>query len=175
MVAASTEDQDQVVAAANSGKKVINEMLATCRAVAFAADNENAKEATISEGSKLGQQFQELLRQMVVVGRLSQGGEEDEEAAQRELLAASKAVGETVIRIAQLSQQLKGNEWLDPLAQAEVIAENEMMKAAESIEKAAKRLEDIKKKKNEDSEQVNTLPFLSTNVVFLGLLGRHGL
>ena len=156
MVAASDEDQDQVVAAVNSGKKVVNEMLATCKAVAFAADNENAKEATLMEGTKLGQQFQELLRQMVVVGRSSQNGEEDEEAAQRELLAASKAVGETVIRIAQLSQQLKGNEWLDPLEQAEVIAEKEMMKAAESIEKAAKRLEDIKKKKNEDSDQVKS-------------------
>jgi len=156
VVAASDEDQDQVVAAVNSGKKVINEMLATCKAVAFAADNENAKEATLMEGTKLGQQFQELLRQMIVVGRTSQNGEEEEEeAAQRELLAASKAVGETVIKIAQLSQQLKGNEWLDPLEQAEVIAEKEMMKAAESIEKAAKRLEDIKKKKNEDSQQVS--------------------
>ena len=37
-----------------------------------------------------------------------------------------------------------------------VIAEMEMMKAAESIEKAAKRLEDIKKKKNEDSQQVKS-------------------
>ena len=157
MVAASDEDQDQVVAAVNSGKKVVNEMLATCKAVAFAADNENAKEATLMEGTKLGQQFQELLRQMIVVGRTSQNGEEEEEeAAQRELLAASKAVGETVIKIAQLSQQLKGNEWLDPLEQAEVIAEKEMMKAAESIEKAAKRLEDIKKKKNEDSQQVKS-------------------
>jgi len=155
VVAASNEDQDQVVAAANSGRKVVIEILATCKKVAFAADNDNAKEATIREGSKLGAQFQELLRKMVAVGKWIQSGEEEEEeeVAQRELLAASKAVGETVIRIANLSQQLKGNEWLDPLAQAEVIAENEMMKAAESIEKAAKRLEDIKKKKNENSER----------------------
>ena len=174
VVAASDEDQDEVVAAANSGKKVVIEMLATCKAVACAADNEIAKEATISEGSKLGHQFQELLRQMVAVGRSKQGGEEEEEEeAQIELLAGSKAIGETVIRIAHLSEQLKGNEWLDPLEQAEVIAENEMMKAAESIEKAAKRLEDIKKKKNEDSGQVKS--FQSTNVVFSGLLGRHGL
>ena len=139
MVVASDEDQDQVVAAVNSGKNVINQMLATCKAVAFAAENQNAREATLSEGSKLGQQFQELLRQMIVVGRSSQNGDEEEEdAAQRELLAASKAVGETVIRIAQLSKQLKGNS------------------SAESIEKAAKRFEDIKKKKNEDSQQVES-------------------
>ena len=163
MVAASDEDQDQVVAAANSGRKVVIEMLATCKKVAFAADNENAKEGTIREGSKLGAQFQELLRKMVAVGKTIQSGEEEEEeVAQRELLAASKAVGETVIRIANLSEQLKGNEWLDPLEQAEVIAENEMMKAAESIEKAAKRLEDIKKKKN--SEQVKSNQ-LKTNIV----------
>merc|ERR1719400_1473219 len=43
VVAASDEDQDQVVAAVNSGKKVVNEMLATCKAVAFVADNENAE------------------------------------------------------------------------------------------------------------------------------------
>ena len=43
VVAASDEDQDEVVAAANSGKKVIIEMLATCKAVACAADNEIAK------------------------------------------------------------------------------------------------------------------------------------
>ena len=101
------------------------------------------------------------------------GVEEEEEAAQRELLAGSKAVGETVIRIAKLSEQLKGNEWLDPLEQAEVIAENEMMRAAESIEKAAKRLEDIKKKKNEDSGQVES--FLVNQCCLLGILGRHGL
>jgi len=150
VVAASKEHQDQIVAAVNSGKKVVNEMLAICKAVAFAAENENAKEATIVEASTLGNQFQELLRQMLAVGRSQRG-----EAAQAELLASSKALGETAIRIAQLAEQLKGNDWLDPLEQAEVIAENEMMKAAESIEKAAKRLADIKKKKNEDSEQVS--------------------
>ena len=148
-MAASKEHQDQIVAAVNSGKKVVNEMLAICKAVAFAAENENAKEATIDAASTLGNQFQELLRQMLAVGRSQRG-----EAAQAELLASSKALGETAIRIAQLAEQLKGNDWLDPLEQAEVIAENEMMKAAESIEKAAKRLADIKKKKNEDSEQV---------------------
>ena len=32
------------------------------KAAASAAENENAKQATLSEGSKLGNQFQELLR-----------------------------------------------------------------------------------------------------------------
>ena len=82
---------------------------------------------------------------------------EEKVAAQKELLNMSKAIGETIVRIAQLSEQLKGKEWLDPLEQAELIAENEMMKAAESIEQAAKRLADIKKKKSEEMQQVESL------------------
>ena len=86
---------------------------------------------------------------------------EEKVAAQKELLNMSKAIGETIVRIAQLSEQLKGKEWLDPLEQAELIAENEMMKAAESIEQAAKRLADIKKKKSEEMQQVKILPIPS--------------
>ena len=86
---------------------------------------------------------------------------EEKVAAQKELLNMSKAIGETIVRIAQLSEQLKGKEWLDPLEQAELIAENEMMKAAESIEQAAKRLADIKKKKSEEMQQVEILPIPS--------------
>ena len=82
---------------------------------------------------------------------------EEKVAAQKELLNMSKAIGETIVRIAQLSEHLKGKEWLDPLEQAELIAENEMMKAAESIEQAAKRLADIKKKKSEEMQQVESL------------------
>ena len=82
---------------------------------------------------------------------------EEKVAAQKELVNMSKAIGETIVRIAQLSEQLKGKEWLDPLEQAELIAENEMMKAAESIEQAAKRLADIKKKKSEEMQQVESL------------------
>ena len=103
---------------------------------------------------KLGNQLQVLLRQMMEV-KNAEG--EEKVAAQKELLNMSKAIGETIVRIAQLSEQLKGKEWLDPLEQAELIAENEMMKAAESIEQAAKRLADIKKKKSEEMQQVEIL------------------
>ena len=103
---------------------------------------------------KLDNQLQVLLRQMMEV-KNAEG--EEKVAAQKELLNMSKAIGETIVRIAQLSEQLKGKEWLDPLEQAELIAENEMMKAAESIEQAAKRLADIKKKKSEEMQQVESL------------------
>ena len=103
---------------------------------------------------KLDNQLQVLLRQMMAV-KNAEG--EEKVAAQKELLNMSKAIGETIVRIAQLSEQLKGKEWLDPLEQAELIAENEMMKAAESIEQAAKRLADIKKKKSEEMQQVKIL------------------
>ena len=103
---------------------------------------------------KLDNQLQVLLRQMMEV-KNAEG--EEKVAAQKELVNMSKAIGETIVRIAQLSEQLKGKEWLDPLEQAELIAENEMMKAAESIEQAAKRLADIKKKKSEEMQQVEIL------------------
>ena len=103
---------------------------------------------------KLDNQLQVLLRQVMEV-KNAEG--EEKVAAQKELLNMSKAIGETIVRIAQLSEQLKGKEWLDPLEQAELIAENEMMKAAESIEQAAKRLADIKKKKSEEMQQVESL------------------
>ena len=103
---------------------------------------------------KLDNQLQVLLRQVMEV-KNAEG--EEKVAAQKELLNMSKAIGETIVKIAQLSEHLKGKEWLDPLEQAELIAENEMMKAAESIEQAAKRLADIKKKKSEEMQQVEIL------------------
>jgi talin len=104
----------------------------------------------VGEGTQLASQFQELLKQVLHVSSNPAGEDKTE------LMAVSKRIAQTVTQVVRLAEKLKGKEWLDPKEQMELIAENEMMKAAESIEKAAQRLAELKLKRdiisNMDSE-----------------------
>jgi hypothetical protein len=96
----------------------------------------------VGVGAELARQFQELLKQVLHVS-LNPAGED-----KTELMAVSKGIAQTITRGVRLAEKLKGKEWLDPKEQMEMIAENEMMKAAESIEKAAQRLAELKLKRD---------------------------
>ena len=64
------------------------------------------------------------------------------------MMEVSKGIAQTVTRIARLVENIKGSDWIDPKLQMEMIAENEMKKAAESIERAAQRLAELKLKRD---------------------------
>ena len=54
------------------------------------------------------------------------------------------------------NEKLKGKDWIDKQGQMEMIAEKEMKKAADSIERAAQRLAELKLKRNvlDENEEV---------------------
>jgi talin len=90
----------------------------------------------------LAKQFQELLQQVLKKGSHPDGQEKTK------MMEVSKGIAQTVTRIARLVENIKGSDWIDPKLQMEMIAENEMKKAAESIERAAQRLAELKLKRD---------------------------
>ena len=60
----------------------------------------------------------------------------------QKLLVLSREVANTVSDLVSSAEALKGSDWINP-EDPTVIAENELMKAAASIELAAKRLEEL--------------------------------
>ena len=60
----------------------------------------------------------------------------------QKLLVLSREVANTVSDLVSSAEALKGSNWINP-EDPTVIAENELMKAAASIELAAKRLEEL--------------------------------
>ena len=74
-----------------------------------------------------------------------------------EIMSLSKAIAQTVTNMAKMSKKLKGKDFVDSQEQMAMIAENEMMKAAESIERAAQRLAELRHKREviDETSQVN--------------------
>ena len=90
----------------------------------------------------LAKQFQELLQHVLKKSSHPDGQEKTK------MMEVSKGIAQTVTRIARLVENIKGSDWIDPKEQMEMIAENEMKKAAESIERAAQRLAELKLKRD---------------------------
>ena len=60
----------------------------------------------------------------------------------KQLLRLSEAVAKKVVDLTKEVEALKGEDWVNPNDPA-VIAENELLKAAASIEAAARKLEEL--------------------------------
>lgn len=58
----------------------------------------------------------------------------------------SRKIAQYVTQLAQTAELMKGSDWVDP-DDPMLIAENELLGAAQSIEKAAKKLASLKPRK----------------------------
>ena len=159
IMAANSGDQDKVAAVANLGRKVVSDVLTVCKAAAYGCEDEATREAELKEGEDLAKEFQDLLRQVLDVSK-SPSAEK-----RGELMTTSKGIAETVTKMAKLAEKLKGKDWIDKQGQMEMIAEKEMKKAADSIERAAQRLAELKLKRNilDENEEVNF--FLNSKLI----------
>ena len=63
-----------------------------------------------------------------------------------EVMSISRNIAQTVTKMAKLAEKLKGGDWVDP-DDPMLIAENELLNAAQSIELAAKRLATLRPRK----------------------------
>ena len=70
----------------------------------------------------------------------------------------SRKIAQCVTVLAQTAEMLKGQDWVDP-DDPMLIAENELLGAAQSIEKAAKKLSTLKPRKEISSQKVNLKVF----------------
>ncbi|XP_003372683.1 putative I/LWEQ domain protein, partial [Trichinella spiralis] len=129
--------QDDVIAAANMSRRVVSDLLNSCRAVAFWAETPDARYRCLDAGRDVAIKVRELLQALNTV--LQKPTNEF-----RQLLTpASRLIAQAVTDLVAQVELLKGSDWVDPSDPA-VIAENELLGAASSIEAAARRLAQLK-------------------------------
>jgi len=140
--------QDDVIVAANMGRKAISDMLNTCKSAAYCAETEDLRQQSLQAGHDVGVQFRELLQ--LVMHILNKPTAE----AKNNLPNISRKIAQCVTVLAQTAEMLKGQDWVDP-DDPMLIAENELLGAAQSIEKAAKKLSTLKPRKEISSQKIN--------------------
>ncbi|XP_063391701.1 talin-1 [Cydia fagiglandana] len=133
--AGNSNKQDQLTAAANLGRKTVVDLLAACKAAAFTAETDELRIRTIEAGREAALAYRALL-QAVLSGN-----------GKRQLPDLSRRVAAAVADIIAAADLLKGSDWVDP-DDPTIIAENELLGAAASIDAAAKKLESLRPRKS---------------------------
>ncbi|XP_017861648.1 PREDICTED: talin-2 isoform X3 [Drosophila arizonae] len=138
-VAAGTSNlQADIVAAANLGRRAISDMLIVCRSVAWnCAETDELRVRTLEAGSSVAESYRELLN-----GILHNCSADDR-------MHLSRRVAKCVTDLVAMARLLKGSDWIDP-EDPTVIAENELLGAAASIDAAAKKLASLRPRRQAD-------------------------
>lgn len=140
VAAGASGKQDDVIVVANMGRKAVHDLLTVCRAAAqqLAGEDANLKARVMAAGRDTANHFQELLRMLYSV--LQRPGSANE--GRQQLMQLSRTIATSVTEIVSLADMLTGTSWVDP-DDPTVIAENELLGAASSIELAAKKLANL--------------------------------
>lgn len=144
--------QDDVIVAANMGRKAISDMLTTCKAAAWGAETYEVRSRVMTAGHDVGVQYRELLQ--MVQHLLSKPSQEGRAA----LTTVSRKIAQCVTDLVSNAEALKGQDWEDP-DNPIVIAENELHGAAQSIEMAAKKLMALKPRREPGKEVDESMNF----------------
>lgn len=139
VAAGNTGKQDDVIVAANMGRKAIFDLLTTCKAAAYGAETPDLKRKTMEAGRNCAFNYRELLQ---IVHQILQRAPNSAELKQR-LVVMSRTIASSVTEVVSAAEALKGSDWVDP-EDPTVIAETELLGAASSIEAAAKKLEALR-------------------------------
>jgi talin len=147
VAAGASNSQTDITAAANIGRRAISEMLIVCKSVAWnCAESADLKQRTLDAGSAVAISYRDLL------GGVLKGCSADER------MQYSRRVAKCVTDLVSMAQLLKGSDWVDP-EDPTVIAENELLGAAASIDAAAKKLASLRPRRTNDVK-VNIINFL---------------
>jgi talin len=135
-VAAGTSGkQDDVIVAANMGRKAIYDLLITSKAAAYSAETHELRSRVLEAGRGCAYHYRELLQ--MVHQNIKRSITTTE--AKHQLVVMSRTIATSVTEIVSSAELLKGSDWVDP-DDPTVIAENELLGAASSIDAAAKKL-----------------------------------
>ncbi|MCL4118751.1 UNVERIFIED_CONTAM: hypothetical protein GTU68_045364, partial [Idotea baltica] len=137
--------QDDIIATANLGRKSVSEMLTTCKGAAWNAETKELRMKVMSAGHNTAVQYRELLQ---IVLHCVQKQSPESKAS---LSTVSRKIAQCVTNLVSTAEQLKGNEWEDP-EDPTVIAENELLGAANSIEAAARKLQSLRPRQTHTKE-----------------------
>ncbi|XP_054280659.1 talin-2 isoform X2 [Macrosteles quadrilineatus] len=145
--------QEDIIVAANMGRKAISDMLTICKGNANTADGDELRRRTLQAGQDVAIQYRELLQ--AVLHSLSRSGAIE---AKQGLSHISRRIAQCVTELVAVAQLLKGTDWVDP-DDPTVIAENELLGAAASIDAAAKKLASLRPRKSVTQEADESLNF----------------
>ncbi|EZA56621.1 talin-1 isoform X2 [Ooceraea biroi] len=142
--------QDDIIAAANMGRKSISDMLTICRSAAYScAETAELRDRTLQAGHDVAINYRELLQAILQISTRSSD-------AKHTLPAISRKIAQSVTELVAVAELLKGTDWVDP-DDPTVIAENELLGAAASIDAAAKKLASLRPRRSiqEANEDMN--------------------
>ncbi|XP_021951847.1 talin-1 isoform X2 [Folsomia candida] len=149
VAAGSSCRQDDVIVAANMGRKAISDLLTTTKAGAYGVEGE-MRERLLIAGRQLAINYRELLQ--FVLHAINHPGAD----VKSQLTNCSREIAQAVTELVAVAQLMKGSEYEDP-DDPTVIAENELLGAANSIDAAAKKLEKLRPRRSikEADESLN--------------------
>ena len=137
MAAAQSLQQDDVIASANLARKVVSDLLATAKAAAVAAETPEGRYRALDAARDVAIKVRELLQGLLsLLLRPAAGGRDA-------LVPASRAIAQAVTQLVAHAELLKGDGWEDP-SDPSVLAEQELLGAANSIEAAARKLAQLR-------------------------------
>ncbi|XP_058461814.1 talin-2 isoform X3 [Malaya genurostris] len=143
VAAGASNLQADIAAAANLGRKTISDMLAVCKSVAWScAETQELRQRTLDAGSAVAIAYRDLLE-----GVLAHCNAD-------ERMHLSRRVAKCVTDLVGMAQLLKGSDWVDP-EDPTVIAENELLGAAASIEAAAKKLASLRPRRQAEVKETD--------------------
>ncbi|KAL3884759.1 hypothetical protein ACJMK2_024867 [Sinanodonta woodiana] len=148
VAAGNSGRQEDVIAAANMGRKAVFDLLGVCKAAAATGETAEVRQRTIVAGRKCAASYNSLLEQ---VNHIMQKPSHE---SKQNLTVLSRQVANAVAEIVQSAEMIKGSDWVDP-DDPTVIAENELLMAASSIEAAAKKLSQLKPRQRAKEADMN--------------------
>ncbi|XP_044738316.1 talin-1 isoform X2 [Chrysoperla carnea] len=150
VAAGNSNKQEDIIQAANIGRKAISDMLIICKGAAYScAETEELRNRTLKAGADVATQYRELLQAIL------QGGGQD---SKHLLPPISRKMAQCVTDLVTAAELLKGSDWVDP-DDPTVIAENELLGAAASIDAAAKKLASLRPRRTSIKEADESLNF----------------
>lgn len=144
----ASNSQADITAAANIGRRAISEMLIVCKSVSWnCAESTELRQKTLDAGAAVGVSYRELLEGVL------RGCKADER------MQLSRRVAKCVTDLVGMARMLKGSDWVDP-EDPTVIAENELLGAAASIDAAAKKLASLRPRRQPDVKVCRIFSFI---------------
>uniref|UniRef100_T1K2Z5 I/LWEQ domain-containing protein n=2 Tax=Tetranychus urticae TaxID=32264 RepID=T1K2Z5_TETUR len=136
VAAGNSGRQDDIIAAANMGRKAIFDLLVTTKQAAFASESGELTSRTLEVGRGCALKYRQLLQMVRQCIQRASGATSEEKQI---LIEMSRDIASSVTEIVSCAEMLKGSDWVDP-DDPTVIAETELLGAAASIDAAAKKL-----------------------------------
>ena len=151
VAAGNSGQQEDVIVAANMGRKAIFDLLVSCKQAAWGAETPDLKQKVLAAGRNCAVSHRELLKMVHQCIQRPSGATHEEK---QKLIEMSRNIAAAITNIVSCAEMLKGSDWVDPSDPTE-IAETELLGAASSIDAAAKKLASLEPRRT--SVKVNLI------------------